>query len=129
MMTKRHSYPSDLTNEQWEILRPLIPSAKHGGRPRKTDMRAVVNAIFYLLRTGCQWDALPKTYPPRSTVHDYFSTWRKDGTLDAIHDALRDKVRRKAGKDPQPTAAIIDSQSSKTTEKGGSCAATTRAKK
>lgn len=129
MMPNRPSYPSDMTDEQWEVLCPLIPPAKHGGRPRQTDMRDVLDAIFYLLRTGCQWDALPRTYPPRSTVHDYYSAWRKDGTLESIHDTLRENVRRKAGRDPQPTAAIIDSQSSKTTEKGGSCAATTQARR
>ncbi|MBX3728696.1 MAG: IS5 family transposase [Candidatus Sumerlaeia bacterium] len=102
MMANRPAYPSDLTDGQWEILQPLIPPAKHGGRPRKADMRAVVDSIFYLLRTGCQWDALPKTYPPKSTVHEYYSDWRKDGALQTMHDALRDKVRRKAGRNPQP---------------------------
>lgn len=128
-MTSQAKYPSDLSDEQWLIVAPLIPAAKHGGRPRKLDMRAVLDACFYISRTGCQWDSFPKTYPPKSSVHDYYSLWRSDGTWQRIHDALRDKVRRQAQREPEPSAAIIDSQSSKTTEKGGPSAASTRTKR
>ncbi len=96
-----------------------MPAAKRGGRPRTVDLRGVVNACFYLLRTGCQWSHLPKSYPKKSSVHAYYSAWRKDGTWERIHDALRGQVRAAAGRDAEPTAAVIDSQSVKTTEKGG----------
>jgi transposase len=112
-------YPSDLSDDQWQIIEPLIPSAKHGGRKRTVNMREVINAIFYMERSGCQWRMLPKDFPPRSTVGEYFYRWRDDGTIKNTHDTLRDKVREQAGKDTQPTAAIIDSQSVKTVEKGG----------
>jgi transposase len=112
-------YPSDLTDGQWQIIEPLIPSAKRGGRRRTTDMREVINAIFYIERSGCQWRMIPKDFPPRSTIGEYFYQWRNDGTTKKIHDTLRDKVREQAGKETQPTAAIVDSQSVKTVEKGG----------
>ena len=112
-------YPSDLTDGQWQIIEPLIPSAKRGGRRRTTDMREVINAIFYIERSGCQWRMIPKDFPPRSTIGEYFYQWRNDGTTKKIHDTLRDKVRGQAGKETQPTAAIVDSQSVKTVEKGG----------
>src|SRR5262245_46621993 len=88
-----HHYPSDLTDEQWALIEPYIPTALPGGRPRKTDVRDVVDAILYILRTGCQWRSLPRDFPPRSTVWRSFNQWRKDGTLEAIHDRLRRKVR------------------------------------
>jgi transposase len=112
-------YPSDLTDEEWAHIEPLIPPAKPGGGKRRVKMREVVNAVMYVLSTGCQWRSLPKDLPPRSTVHDYLSLWTWDGTLDRIHHALYVKCREKAGRDASPTACIIDSQSVKSAEKGG----------
>jgi putative transposase len=125
---KRARYPSDLSDQQWAILEPLIPPAKPGGHPRTTDIREVINAILYLDRTGGQWRALPHDFPPWSTVWTYFRTWRNDGTWQRIHTALREKTRLKQGRESTPSAAIIDSQSVKTSQKGGS-AATTGARK
>lgn len=115
---KEVKYETDLTDEQWRIIAPLIPSAKSGGRERKIDIREVINAIFYLLKSGCQWRMIPNDFPKWQTVYDYFGKWKKDGTWKKIHDKLRDKVRLKAGKKKQPTAGIIDSQSVKTAKKG-----------
>jgi transposase len=111
----RKPYPSDLTDEQWEIVRPLIPVSRVG-RPREVDMREVLNAIFYLDRAGCPWDMLPHDFPPKSTVYDYFAQWRDDGTWQEIMDALRQKVRVAAGKEPSPSAGSIDSQTVKASE-------------
>jgi len=120
----RRSYPSDLTDKQWEQLAPLIPDAKPGGRHREVNIREVLNGIFYYLRTGCQWRALPNDLPPWGTVAWYYRTWRLDGTWKRVHDTLRAQVREAAGRNPSPSAAIMDSQSVKSTEKGGRGATT-----
>ena len=112
-------YPSDLTDAEWALIAPLIPPAKHGGRRRTVDLREIVNAIMYVLSTGCQWRALPKDLPPRSTVYDYLDLWRWDGTFDRIHHELYVRCREQAGREASPTATIIDSQSVKSAEKGG----------
>jgi transposase len=112
-------YPSDLTDGEWAHVVSLIPKAKHGGRQRTVDLREVVNGIMYVLATGCQWQAIPKDLPPKSTVHGYFDLWTYDGTLERIHYALYVKCREPAGREASPTAAIIDSQSVKSAEKGG----------
>src|SRR6516225_4623354 len=115
---RTHHYPSDLTDEQWPLIEPHLPAARPGGRPRSTDLRDVADAIFYILRTGCQWRYLPKDFPPKSTVWRYFDQWRHDGTLETIHDLLRRKVRT-AEKPYQPrTSASVDSQSVDTTSGG-----------
>jgi transposase len=112
-------YDSDLTEDEWTLVAPLIPPAKRGGRKRQIDVREVLNAIFYVLWTGCQWKALPKDFPPKSTVHDYLMLWDWDGTLESIHHALYVAVREQEGREASPTAAIIDSQSVKAAPKGG----------
>ena len=112
-------YPSDLTDREWEYIKPLIPAAKPGGRDRQTDMRLTLNAIFYLTRTGCPWRYLPREYPPWQTVYGYFRNWRRAGVWERIHDRLRTWVRQQEGRESQPTAAILDSQSVKTTDRGG----------
>ena len=123
------NYPTDLTDEQWQAIARLIPPAKPGGRPREVDMQQVLNGLFYIARTGCAWRMLPKEYPPKDTVYYYFKMFRLDGTWERIHDLMRKRVRAKHGKQHQPSAAILDSQSVKTTEKRGSVAATTPARR
>ena len=112
-------YPSDLTEAEWALVGPLIPPAKRGGNKRTVDVREVVNGIMYVLGTGCRWAALPKDLPPRSTVNGDFCRWDHDGTLDRIHPALYLQCREEAGRAASPSAAIIDSQSVKSAEKGG----------
>jgi putative transposase len=120
----RKPYPHDLADEQWRILEPLLPPPKPGGRPRAVELREVVNGLLYVLGTGCPWRSLPHDLPPWPTVWTYFRHWRDDGTLDRVHDALRARVRRQAGRDPNPSAMVLDSQSVKTAEKGGRAAST-----
>ena len=118
-MSKRRAYPSDVTDAQWVILEPYVPQPQPGGRPALYLRREIVNAILYIVRTGASWRHLPHDFPPYRLVFHYYTTWRKAGTWQTIHDALRTQVRERAGKAAQPTAAILDSQSVKTTEQGG----------
>ena len=115
---RRLRYPSDMNDAEWEIVAPLIPPGRRGGRKRSVDVREVLNAVFYVLATGCQWQALPKDLPPKSTAHFYFSLWDWDGTLERIHEALYVATREASGREASPTAAIIDSQSAKGSQKG-----------
>jgi len=112
-------YPSDVTDEEWRHIEPLIPPAKRGGGKRRVNMREVVNGIMYVLSTGCQWRSVPKDLPPKSTLFDYLDLWNYDGTLERIHHALYVKCREKIGREASPTACVIDSQSVKSAEKGG----------
>src|SRR3977135_686963 len=112
-------YPSDLIDAEWSLLELLIPPAKRGGNKRRVNLREIVNGIMYVLSTGCQWRAIPKDLPPKSTVFAYLDLWIYDGTLDRIHHALYEACREQACRDPSPTACIIDSQSVKSAEKGG----------
>ena len=112
-------YESDLTDDEWAEIAPLIPPAKPGGNKRSVNLREVVNGLMYILSTGCQWRYLPKDFPPYSTVHHYFIWWQCDGVLDRIHHALYVACREEAEREASPTAAIIDSQSVKSAEKGG----------
>src|SRR5665213_28458 len=111
-------YPSDLSDSEWALIEPAIPPAKRGGRRREVNVREVLNAICYVLSTGCQWQALPKDLPPKSTAHSYFMLWEWDGTLERIHHALYVETREREGRDASPTVAIIDSQSAKAAQKG-----------
>ena len=113
-------YPSDLTDAEWQLIEPLIPPAKRGGGKRTVNMREVVNGVMYVLSTGCQWRYIPKDLPPRSTVNGYFCLWGWDGTLGKIHHSLYVECREQAEREASPTACVIDSQSVKTTEAGGS---------
>src|SRR4051795_1895741 len=112
-------YPTDLTDEQWALVEPLLPLARRGGRPRTVGLRLVLDTIFYLTKTGCQWGMLPTDLARRSTANDYFAAWQKDGTWQAVLDALRRQVRVAAGREPEPSKAAIDSQTVKGSEAGG----------
>jgi transposase len=115
----RLRYPSDLTDEEWARVAPLIPPGRRGGNRRHVDVREVMNGIMYVLSTGCQWRAIPKDLPPRSTLFDYLDLWSWDGTLGRVHHALYVQCREREEREASPSAAIIDSQSVKSAEKGG----------
>jgi transposase len=112
-------YPTDMTDAEWALARPFVAVPQRGSGQRRVELREVLNAVFYILGTGCQWRALPKDLPPRSTVHDYFVRWQCDGTLGRLHHALYEQARELAGKEASPTTAIVDSQSVKGAERGG----------
>ena len=115
---KRRAYPSDLSDEEWQRLEPMIPVHTGIGRPVKWSRRELVNAMLYVLRSGCQWRMLPHEYPPYGTVFYHFRQWRRTGLWERINQALRERVRAEAGREAQPSAGVVDSQSAKTTEKG-----------
>ncbi len=120
----RKAYPSDVSDAEWALLEPYIPAALRGGRPARHDRREIVNAIRYVLRTGCAWEYLPHDFPPAKTVFDYFNRWSKSGVWEQANAGLREQVRRRTPspngpREASPSRAIIDSQSVKTTEKGG----------
>jgi putative transposase len=126
-MGQRRPYPSDLTDAQWALLEPLVSRPRRAdgrGRPRRVDLREVTNAVLYVLREGCRWRALPHDFPAWETVYWYFAKWTDDGTLVRAQDALRRRAREQLGRDPEPSALVIDSQPVKATEKGGMSATT-----
>ncbi len=116
---KRHAYPTDLSDLEWRVIEPYVPATHITGRPRLHSWRELLNAMFYIVRSGCAWRLLPHEYPPWKTVYHYLRQWRLDGTWERRHTALREQVRQQAGRDPQPSAGIVDSQSVKTTGVGG----------
>jgi putative transposase len=125
----RQAYPSDLSDAEWEILQPLLPKAKGFGHPVEVDFREILNGIFYVQRTGCQWEMLPHDLPPYSTVYRYFQKWQRSGTWQQMHDQIRETLRTKLGRAEQSSVAIADSQSVKTTEKRGRSMASMVAKR
>ena len=116
---ERRSYATDLSDEEWAIVEPYVPAPMKGGRPPKWSRREILNAILYVLKTGCPWNLVPHDFPPYSTVFWYFRRWRKEGVWEQLNTVLREKVRQQLGREAHPSALIIDSQTVKTTEKGG----------
>lgn len=129
MLVSRRSYSTDLTESEWQILEPLLPAEKSGGRHRLYPIREIINALRYLLRTGCSWRLLPHDFPHWRAVYEYFKVWKDDGTWLKIHDYLHTELREQMPREKQPSGAIVDSQSVKTTEKGGRNGAMTAARK
>ena len=114
-------YATDLSDAEWQILEPFIPAVKSGGRPPKWSRRLILDGIFYVVRSGCQWKLLPREFPPWKTIYHYFRLWRIDGTWEHLNATLRERERTRQGRNPQPSACIMDSQSAKTTSVGGIC--------
>lgn len=127
-MAHRRPYSSDLNNREWQILEPLLPAEKPGGRHRAYPLREIINAIQYVLRNGCAWRSIPHDLPHWETAYHYFQVWKRDGTWVKIHDHLHQEIRKRMGRESEPSAAIIDSQTVKTTEKGGFTVTTERRK-
>ncbi len=119
MSSSPHTYATDLSDAEWMILEPLLPPARPGGRPRTWPMRTITDGIFYVVRSGCQWRLLPSDFPPWQSVYHYFRLCRLDGTWEQLNSALRERERERLGRNPEPSAAIIDSQSIKATSIGG----------
>jgi putative transposase len=119
MSSPSRLYPTDLTDAEWQILEPLVPAAKPGGRPPKWTRRVILDGIFYLVRSGCHWRLLPREFPPWQTVYHYFRVWRIDGTWEHLNATLRERERKRQGRNPQPSGGIMDSQSARTTSVGG----------